>query len=164
MNIDAGNIGAAVITNLKALGPRYTEIVRGVNFGATSQAKQARPKVPGPKNRRAEMWLRTKEWLELETGVQLPDDNAIQSDLTAPRRKPSLTNDTVLESKDDMRARRIRSPDLGDAVALTFASSEFFSSYQDDIVGSAFGLPDAPRPVTSGGYVPAPAGPGGWMG
>lgn len=163
MNIDAGNIGQAVVTNLKALGPRYVDVVRGVNFGATSQAKQARPKIPGPKNRRAEMWLRMKEWLESETGVQLPDENVIQSDITAPRRKPSLTNDTVLESKDDMRLRRIRSPDIGDAIALTFASSEFFASYQDDLSQGSFGLPDAPRQVTNSGFVPAPAGPGGWM-
>ena len=45
--------------------------------------------------------------------------------MSAPRRKPTITGDLLLESKDDMKARRVRSPDLGDAVALTFASLEF---------------------------------------
>lgn len=164
VNIDAGNIGSAIITNLKAAGPQYASVVRGIDFGGTSQAKLARPKVPGPKNRRAEMWWRVLEWLELPEGVQLPDDPALQSDLTSVRRKPNLTNDFVLESKDDMKRRGVRSPDLGDGVALTFASNEFFAKYHSDTTPSVFGLPDAPRPVTPMARNELPvAGPAGWM-
>lgn len=163
VNVDAGNIGAAIITNLKASGPVYAEAVRGIDFGATSQAKLARPKVPGPKNRRAEMWQRTLEWLELPEGAALPDDPALQSDFTATRRKPSLTNDFVLESKDDMKRRGVRSPDLADAVALTFASNEFFRQFHSDTTPAVFGLPDAPRPAMQARHVPPVLGPGGWM-
>jgi hypothetical protein len=84
VNIDAGNIGAAIITNLKSLGPPYTELVRGVNFGGTSQAKLAQPKVPGPRNRRAEMWARTRDYLNGDEPVKLPDMDALQTDLTRP--------------------------------------------------------------------------------
>jgi hypothetical protein len=131
MYIDLGNIGHAIVSLLKAVeerapdGRRYSEIVRGVNFGATSESKLARPNVPGPKNRRAEMWDRSRQWLDLEEGVSLPDMDILQADATAPRVKHLLDNNFLLESKDQMRERHVRSPDLWDSVALTFASLEY---------------------------------------
>jgi len=128
--VDLGNIGHAIVSLLKANNARakdgrlYADIVRGVNFGAPSQAKMARPKVPGPKNRRAEMWDRSREWLEMEDGVSLPDDEMLQADATAPRIKPLLSNDFLIESKEEMRKRGVRSPDIWDAVVLTFAEIE----------------------------------------
>ena len=128
--VDLGNIGHAIVSLLKANGAtaadgrKYADIVRGVNFGSPSQAKMARPKDPGPKNRRAEMWDRSREWLDMEDGVQLPDDEMLQADATAPRIRPLLNNDFLIESKDEMRKRGVRSPDLWDAVILTFAEIE----------------------------------------
>ena len=166
VNIDAGNIGAAIITNLKSKGPRYANLVRGVNFGGTSEAKLARPKVPGPKNRRAEMWQRSKDWLDSSEGAAIPDDDALQADATSPRLKPLLTNDFLLESKDDMRKRSVRSPDLWDSVVLTFASNEFFSQYTDAANTKQFGDIDAPRHnvVPQYGDTPRLAGQNSWMG
>lgn len=129
VNIDAGNIGAAIITTLKVMGPCYTNIVRGVNFGGTSEAKTAKPKVPGPKNRRAEMWQRLMYWLMQAEGVAIPDMDALQTDMCAPRLKPQLNNDFLLESKEDMKKRGVKSPDLADSAALTFASNEYFENW-----------------------------------
>lgn len=128
--VDLGGIGHAVYSLLVTTdttapdGRKYSEIIRGVNFGGTSQAKLAHPKLPGPKNRRAEMWDRLREWLEMESGTSLPDDDSLQSDITAPRIKPLLSNDFLLESKEEMRKRGVRSPDLADAIILTFAEME----------------------------------------
>lgn len=172
VNIDAGNIGAAIITNLKATGPRYQDVVRGVNFGATSEAKNARPKVPGPKNRRAEMWQRMEEWLR-NSGepAKLPSQpemgDPLQTDLTSPRIEPQLNNDFLLESKKKMKDRGVRSPDMADAVALTFASREFFADYQaEDRVMPTFGNPqEGLQSQLSPVYAPpAPTGGTGWMG
>lgn len=163
--IDAGNIGSALISSLKAKRREYQTLIVSVNFGGTSQAKLARPKVPGPKNRRAEMWERCRDWLQLTEGVQIPDEHVIQSDLTGPRRKPSLTNDTVLESKDDMKARGIRSPDLADALCLTFASLDFIQQTHPDTLRSQFGLLDQPQSVTTTPLdLPLWGQGGGWMG
>lgn len=142
VNIDAGNIGAAIVTNLKAAGPQYAHVVRGVNFGATSEHKLARPKVPGPYNRRAEMWMRMRDWLKLPEGVQIPDDAAIQSDMCAPRQKPRLNNDFLLESKVEMKTRSVRSPDLADSIALTFAFNEYIKDYKEAAKLPTFGVPD----------------------
>lgn len=166
VNIDAGNIGQAVITNLKSINPYFAELVRGVNFGGTSQAKLAMPKVPGPANRRAEMWQRMGEWLKQEEAVKLPDMEALQTDITAPKLLPKLNNDFLLESKVEMKKRHVRSPDLADAVALTFAFKEFFTNVQQhDTQPVQFGQPEHLHAQPNSGYVP-PAGAGGtgWMG
>lgn len=163
VNIDAGNIGANIVSSLKGLGPKYANIVRGVNFGATSEAKLARPKVPGPKNRRAEMWARGRDWLMLPEGVSIPDDDALQTDMTAPRLKPTLTNDFLLESKDDMKKRGVRSPDLADAVFLTFASNEFLTGAQRDDKVPQFGNLDTPRNSAAPQPAPYMGGSTSWM-
>lgn len=162
INIDAGSIGAAVITQLRSGDVTLAELVRGVDFGATSQAKLARPKVPGPKNRRAEMWMRLRDWLDGEEAPDIPDLPELQADLTAPRERPLPSNDFLLESKKDMKARGVRSPDLADAVALTFASNEFFRHYSDAPQRPQFGGVDE---RAAPAYVPVslPSGPNSWM-
>lgn len=162
VNIDAGNIGAAIVTNLKSAGPAYVNVVRGVNFGGTSEHKLAKPKVPGPGNRRAEMWSRLNTWLGSEEGAALPDEDALQTDLAAPRLKPKLNNDFLLESKVEMRKRGVKSPDLADAVALTFAFNEYIANYADAPTQQAFGNPDAARPVPQNTGTDIPSGVG-WM-
>jgi len=130
VQVDLGGIGHAIVSVLKANGAKaadgrkYADFVRGVNFGSPSQTKMARPKVPGPKNRRAEMWDRSREWLTDEDGVSLPDDEMLQADATAPKIKPLISGDFLIESKEEMRKRGVRSPDLWDAVILTFAELE----------------------------------------
>lgn len=160
MNIDLGSVGSAIVSTLKAMGPKYAEVVRGINFGGTSQAKLARPKVPGPRNRRAEMFMRLKEWFAGE--VAIPDRPELQSDICAPRLKPLPSNDFLLESKTDMRTRHLPSCDLGDACALTFASTEFFPKWAE-----ASGTPViAPiDPASAVGYTNEDGGSGAsWMG
>lgn len=163
VNIDAGGIGAAIISLLKTKHPDYPRLVKSINFGGTSHHKMAKPKVPGPKNRRAEMWTRCKEWLDLEEGVSLPDDDAIQADLTAPRLKKTLTNDILLESKEEMRARGIRSPDLGDAIVLTFADLRHIKKYLQPKQPSKFGVPEQTQNIPATPKRAAVGQPNGWM-
>lgn len=164
VNIDAGNIGSAIITGLQSLGPKYMELVRGVSFGGTAEAKLAAPKMPGPWNRRAEMWARMRDWLKSIEGVSIPDDDAIQEDITAPRLKVRISHDFLLESKEQMRARGIRSPDLADAIALTFAFNEFFTDYNQPPKAAIFGSPDTAPQFGSGNInFPPVSGPYSWM-
>lgn len=120
INVDAGNIGVYLIQSLRALGPTFLKRVRSVDFAAKSQWKMATPELPGPKNRRAEMWDRMRKFLLDETGADIPDIPELQADLLAPRKK-RVGSDFLLESKDDMKRRGVRSPDLADSMALTFA-------------------------------------------
>lgn len=164
VNIDAGNIGANIVTSLKQIGPEYAEIVRGVNFGGTSEWRMATPKVPGPYNRRAEMYQRLKQWFELPEGAAIPDDGPLQADLTAPKEQPRLDNFFQLESKVDMRKRGVRSPDLADSLALTFASKEYFKDYHQPKRAVNYGDIDATTRRSVETYQPnRNLGRNGWM-
>ena len=179
MFIDLGNIGHAIVSLLKSLtgddgkparcpdGRTYISIIRGVNFGATSQHKLALPKVPGPKNRRAEMWDRSREWLDLEEGVSLPDMDMLQADATAPRVKPLLNGDFLIESKDQMKTRGVRSPDLWDSVVLTFAEIERIISRPKNETRKRVVVQNLPKPGSKPAPKPVNILPGGsdsWMG
>ena len=71
-------------------------------------------------NKRAEIWCELRDWLK--SGAAIPKDEALIADLCAPRFTFRNARGLVqLESKDDLRGRGLPSPDLGDALACTFA-------------------------------------------
>jgi hypothetical protein len=105
--VDAGN-GAGVIDKLRQLGHEVVE----VHFGG-------RPGKPRYVNKRAEMWYELRDWLM--AGGAIPNDVALKQDLAAPTYKFDSQDRVALESKDELKARGLPSPDLGDALALTFA-------------------------------------------
>jgi hypothetical protein len=123
--IDTGGVGAGVYDQLRHMGPPYSDIVEAVNFGSPPFEpppldEQGRPS-GGPLNRRAEMWLKSKQWLEDPAGVQIPDSDSLQADACGPSYRYDALSRLVLERKEDMRRRGAKSPDEWDAVALTFA-------------------------------------------
>jgi hypothetical protein len=75
---------------------------------------------PGYVNKRAEMWGMMKLWLK-QGGAIDPKNETLYSDLTNPETVPKLDGKIQLESKEDMKARGIPSPNDADALALTFA-------------------------------------------
>lgn len=127
MNIDRGNMGAEIITALRNIDRKYADIVRGVDFGGKSKAKTVHPDRAGPVNKRAEIYKEMRDWL-LQGGC-IPDDDDLASDMSGPKTKWRPNNDYLLESKTDMKARGLRSSDLSDALALTFASKEWFEEW-----------------------------------
>jgi hypothetical protein len=162
MNIDSGNIGQAIITNLRSMRPDITAPVRSVAFGSPSQAKMASRARVGPENRRAEMWGRLKEWIEdAECYAAIPDIDDLCADLVAPKPIHRTNGDWLLMSKADMRKNGIRSPDLGDAVALTFASKEYFAPR--DEVKTPIGLQGIAQPPSKRYEAPVSSHGGGWM-
>lgn len=118
VNIDVGGGGGGdAIVSLLRDDPIAAKVVNGINFSGRAQAKLARPDKPGPANRRAEMWGRLRDWLAGDAAVSLPDDEEITKDLAMPVVKELAAGDWRLESK-----KGARSPDRGDAIALTFAN------------------------------------------
>ena len=108
VNIDEGGLGAGVVDRLKE--QRYK--IKGVNFG--NKAKNGM--MYG--NKRAEIWGEMREWLK---SASIPSDRYLKSDLISHMMKPDSKGSIFLESKKDMRARGLASPDAADAIALTFA-------------------------------------------
>lgn len=123
--VDLGGMGAGVVDILHNWGAPYDKVVVGVNFGGEPmepvEILSDGSKRPGPRNRRAEMWKRSKDWLDDPAGVDIPDRDSLQADACAPGYSYDNNQRLLLESKEHMRSRGIRSPDEWDAVVLTFA-------------------------------------------
>jgi hypothetical protein len=69
-------------------------------------------------NKRAELWGAMRDWLK---SAAIKEDRQLRSDLTGPKTKPDSSGTIFLESKKDMKARGLASPDAADAIAVTFA-------------------------------------------
>lgn len=107
--IDEG-YGQGVIDRLRQLG---YENIHGIQFGgrATDKAQYA--------NKRSEMWGKMRDFLT--AGGALPNDRELKADLIGPEYGFNARDAIQLERKEDMKKRGLRSPDAGDALALTFA-------------------------------------------
>lgn len=131
--IDVGGIGAGVYDLLRDWG--YSDrdsydkgVVRSVDFGGAPQQTELlysqidNKPMAGPKNRRAEIWMRSRDWLQDAGGADIPDSDSLHADACAPGYSYDTLNRLVLESKEHMiKIRKVKSPDEWDAVALTFA-------------------------------------------
>lgn len=106
--IDEGGLGYGILDRLKE--QRYK--VRGVNFGWKSRNPAAW------QNKRSEMWADMREWLRV---AHVPQDRMLKADLVGPHQKFNSAGAILLESKKDMKARGLASPDSADALAVTFA-------------------------------------------
>lgn len=107
--IDQATFGFGVLDRLVQLG--YPAI--GVDFGGkpVTHVKYA--------NRRSEMWFLMAEWVK--AGGVLPKVPELTAELTAPKYSFDAHNKLLLEKKKDIKARTGTSPDIADAIALTFA-------------------------------------------
>lgn len=96
---------------------RLTQLGRNpipVNFGSAANN-------PGFANKRVEMCVAVRDWLI--AGGCLPNMVEYRIDLTSVRKKPDRSTGKLnLESKADLKARGLPSPDLFDALGLTKAS------------------------------------------
>ena len=108
--IDAGG-GAGVLDRLRQLD--YDPIE--VHFGGKANLEQQFV------NRRSEMWWNMKEWIE--NGGWIPSDPMLRQELSTPTYWFDAQGRKMLESKDEIKKRLQggASPDIADALALTFA-------------------------------------------
>ena len=110
--IDSIGLGSGVVDRLRELGLP----ARGVNVSESSAMK------PEAMRMRDELWMLCREWLE-DRDCKLPKDDKLKSELTTPRYGFTSSGKVKIESKDEMRKRRQGSPDIADALCLTFAAS-----------------------------------------
>jgi hypothetical protein len=108
--VDKVGIGAGVFGRLRELG--YANVV-----GVHSGERAAEDELYG--NKKAELWANMKKWIE-DVPCKLPDSEELASDLGSPGYKYDSSRRLMIEKKEDMKKRGIRSPDVGDALALTF--------------------------------------------
>ena len=110
--VDTIGLGSGVADRLREQGFN----VKDVNVAESSAMN------PNANKLRDELWLAAKDWLATRA-VKLPKDDLLRMELVAPRYNFTSSGKLVVESKDSMRKRGQRSPDLADALCLTFAGN-----------------------------------------
>lgn len=106
--IDATGIGGPVGDRLRQMGYNATD----VQFGG----KADNPKYA---DKATEMWMKGRDWIR--DGGAIADDPELAMQLTSREYFHDKKDKLKLESKDDMKARGVKSPDDVDSLFLTFA-------------------------------------------
>ncbi|EIK96059.1 hypothetical protein PMM47T1_13905 [Pseudomonas sp. M47T1] len=114
MFIDIGGLGAGIYDRLVELG--FGDRVTAVNFGAAASDSRKYA------NKRCEMWGEMADWVHDDITPSIPDDDQLHGDLTSASKDKYTSNGQLkLKPKEDAKKEIGRSPDDGDALALTFA-------------------------------------------
>ena len=109
--VDADGVGAGAVDHIKHRN--YGRSLFEFHGGMRAEDSNAYY------NKRAECWMRMRDWLK--AGAEIPDDPELAIDLFGPEYGFSNKNQIQLEKKESMKDRGLASPDLGDALAMTFA-------------------------------------------
>jgi hypothetical protein len=110
--IDAGGVGEGCVGKLRELNVAG---VHPIYFGGKSDNPSGMYRCA---NKRAELWTSMLTWLK--EGGAIPADRDLMAELTGPEYSEGNLG-LVLEKKEHMRERGLKSPDSADSLALTFS-------------------------------------------
>jgi len=112
--VDSIGLGSGVVDRLREQG--YP--ARGINVAES-------PSIDSDKfaRLRDELWWKVREWLESRDSV-LPNQDDLIGELATPTFEILSSGKIKIESKSEIKKRLPKSPDLADALCLTFAVSD----------------------------------------
>lgn len=113
--IDVIGYGAGVVDRLREQG----WLVQGVNVASSPINKEQFA------NTRAELFFKLRDWLKV--GNIPKDDDFLE--LTSIKYYFNSKGQLQLEAKEDIKNRGLKSPDIGDALALTFAITDNLGNF-----------------------------------
>ena len=126
IHVDSIGIGAGVADRLRELGLPAID----VNVAEVPSMKSVYMRL------RDEMWWKCKQWLEsMNVHIDVPEvalQDLLESELCAPLALFTSTGKNGVETKQQMRQRGYQSPNLADALCMTFC-------YDGTIASGAFG-------------------------
>jgi hypothetical protein len=108
--IDSGGVGEGTSAKCRELGLA----VQSIYFGSKANNSGGLVRCA---NMRSAMWCAMSEWLKAGA---IPNDDELKAQLIGPEYSENAQG-IILERKEDMRVRGLASPDIADALALTFA-------------------------------------------
>lgn len=109
--IDGDGLGGPILDRVKQLVDE--RIIIEVNNGLPADKAEIYF------NKRAEMWGLTKE--ALIAGLDIPNDEDLEADLSGPQYGFDPKNRIQIESKKDMKSRGLSSPDCADSLIMTYS-------------------------------------------
>lgn len=111
--VDVIGMGGGVVDRLREL-----ELpVRGINVQEVASMEPAYHRL------KDELWFKCRQWLE-ERACAMPNQEELLTELATPRYTLTSSGKHKVESKSEVKKRTNRgSPDLADALVLTFAST-----------------------------------------
>jgi len=109
--IDVG-LGYGVISRLKELG--FSKVVIGVHFNSTANEPEIYANI------RVEMAYKVKDWIDMEEPI-LPKREDLRFDLLLLPEQPPTEGKLRLTPKKELKVKYKKSPDILDALCLTFA-------------------------------------------
>jgi len=126
IHIDKGGLGLGIISRLNELRIRHVAVnfgdpVRKGDYDLRSDASDGPTQMAY--NVRAKMWSAMRDWFAQQS-PSVPNSGPLQRDLGMPRYWYDSEGRLHLEAKKEIIKRLGRSPDLGDALALTFYKTE----------------------------------------
>lgn len=118
--VDVGGLGAGVVDQLRA--SKLTEKATIAFNGSEATKLRDQTGEWGFTNKRAAAYWHLRERLspDSENPISLPPWDELRGELTTPKFKEAQGGKIQLESKDDIRKRLGRSPDVADAVCYAF--------------------------------------------
>lgn len=110
--VDSIGLGAGVADRLREMKLN----VRDVNVSESSAMN------PQAYRLRDELWISVRDWLN-QRACKLPKDDDLRQELVSPTFTFASNGKLKVEAKADMKKRGMRSPDIADALCLTFAGA-----------------------------------------
>lgn len=117
--VDVIGLGAGVVDRLRQLNSegQFPPLVLGINVSEASSMSHRFLRL------RDELWWGIRDWLATRE-VCLPNEPELIKEICSPTYVFTAGTQRIkVESKDEMRSRGVDSPDLADALMLTFAST-----------------------------------------
>ena len=108
--IDSIGVGGGVADRLRELGFNCRDVNVSESVAMNQQAARLRD----------ELWISVRDWLETRA-VKLPKDDELRAELIGPTYSFTSNGKIKVEAKADMKRRGMRSPDIADALCLTFS-------------------------------------------
>jgi hypothetical protein len=122
--VDVIGVGAGVYDRLAELQRerKLSATVFAVNVAEAAPDRPTDQDAQG-KSLRDHLWLQTAAWLRDEAPMFAADDEPCEDlagELSSVKYAPDSSGRLIIESKDAMKARHLRSPDLADSLIVTF--------------------------------------------
>lgn len=113
--VDTIGMGGGVADRLREMGHPCVDVNVSESVAMNQSASRLRD----------ELWISIKTWLETRA-VRLPKDDDLRQELIGPSYTFTSNGKIKVEAKSDMKRRGMRSPDLADALGLTFAGEQAY--------------------------------------